>query len=95
MNQIATVLKQSVDDNGKTIVSWNENPMLNTLVYECELSDGTVREYAAKIIEENIFLKADPDGHRDRMMTGITDHKRDGTAVPKSQKYMKTRSVQK
>ena len=29
------------------------------------------------------------------MMTGITDHKLDGTAVPTSQKYMKNRSGHK
>ena len=28
-------------------------------------------------------------------MTGITDYKRDGTLVPKPQKYMETRSGQK
>ena len=43
MNGLATVLKQSVDDNGKKIGSWNDNPMLNTLVYECEFSNGTVK----------------------------------------------------
>ena len=75
MNGLAIVVNQSMDDNGKTIVSWNENPMLNTLVYECEFFDGTVNEYAANIITENIFLEADVYGHRDRMMTGITDHK--------------------
>ena len=37
----------------------------------------------------------DVEGHRDIIITGITDHKRDGTAVPKSQKYIKTCSVQK
>ena len=43
MNGLATVVKESVDDNGKTIGSWNENTMLNTLVYECEFSDGAVK----------------------------------------------------
>ena len=48
--------------------------MLNTLVHECKFSDGTVKEYAANIIPETIFLEADADGNRDRMMTGISDH---------------------
>ena len=75
MNWIATIVKQSVDNNLKAIGSWNDNPMLNTLVYECEFSDGTVKEYSANIIAENIFLEADADGHRDIMMTDITNHK--------------------
>ena len=69
--------------------------MLNNPVYECEFSDGTITEYAANIIAENIFLEAGAYGHRDIIMTGITDHKQYGTAVPKSQKYMKTRSGEK
>ena len=75
MNWLATIVNQYVDDNGKTIGYWNDNPMLNTLVYECEFSDGTVKEYSANIIAENIFLGADADGHRDIMMTGIINHK--------------------
>ena len=42
MNGLATVVKNSVDNNGKKIGSWNDNTMLNTLVYGCEFSDGTV-----------------------------------------------------
>ena len=49
-NGLANVLKQPMYYNGKKIGSWNENPMLNTLVYECEFSDVTVKEYAANII---------------------------------------------
>ena len=50
INGLNTVVKQSVDDNGNTIGSWNDNLMLNNLVYECEFSDVTVKEYAANII---------------------------------------------
>ena len=43
MNGLDNAVKQSVDDNVKTIGYWNDNPMLNTLVYECKFSDGTVK----------------------------------------------------
>ena len=95
MNAVAKVVKQSVDADGKVIGSFNENPMLNTLVYECEFSDGTTKEYAANIIAENIFLDSDQDGHRDRMMVGIVDHKRSGEAVRKEQGAYKIASGQK
>ena len=36
---IAHVVRRAVDSNGKAIGQWNENPILNTLVYECEFSD--------------------------------------------------------
>ena len=43
MNGLTTVVNHCVDDNGKTIGYWNENPMLNTPVYEFKFSDGTVK----------------------------------------------------
>ena len=50
INALAKVAWQSVDDNGKVIGSFNKNPLLNTLLYDCELTDGTIKEYAANII---------------------------------------------
>ena len=43
MNGLATIVKQSVEDNKIQFGYWNYNPMLNTLAYECEFSDGTVK----------------------------------------------------
>ena len=40
----------------KVVGSFSENPMLNTLVYECEFPDGTPKEYAANIIAETSYL---------------------------------------
>ena len=44
------------------ICTFNENPLLNTLLYECEFNDGTTTEYAANKIASNIFLESDADG---------------------------------
>ena len=95
MNSLAKVVRQSVDGDGKVIGSFHENPMLNTLVYECEFEDGTTKEYAANIIAENIFYDSDPDGHRNRTMVTIVDHKRSGEAVRKSEGAYKIASGQK
>ena len=56
MNVVAKVVKHSADVDGKVVGSFNENPMLNTLVYDCEFLDGMTKEYAANIIAKNIFL---------------------------------------
>ena len=52
-------------------------------------------EYAANIIAKNILLESDPDGHRERIMVGIVDHKRGGDAVRKAQGAYKIASGQK
>ena len=43
MNALAKTIRKSVDDNGKVIRNFHENPMLNTLVYEFEFPDGTIK----------------------------------------------------
>ncbi len=36
---------EQVDSDGNVIGLWDSNPILNTLVYECELNDGMIKEY--------------------------------------------------
>ena len=68
---------------------------MNTLVYDCEFPDSTTKEYATNIIAKSIFIESDLDGHRERMMVGIVDHKRGGDAVRKAQGAYKIASGQK
>jgi len=37
---IARVVRRAVNDEGRMISTFNENPLLNTLLYECEFNDG-------------------------------------------------------
>ena len=61
-SQMAKVVRKAVDDNGKVIGSFDENPILNSLVYEVEFPDGVTKSYAAKIIAENILYQVDLHG---------------------------------
>jgi len=45
---IAKVVRRMDDLEGKLIGEHNDNPLLNTLVYECVFDDGTTREYGCK-----------------------------------------------
>lgn len=91
---LCKVVRRAVDSEGRQIGQANENPMLNTLVYECEFEDGTVKEYAANVIAQNIYAQSDPDGWHHRLAMKIIDHKSDGTAIPKSDKYIKSKNGQ-
>merc|ERR1712110_155262 len=73
---LAKVLRRSVDENGRVIGQFNENPILNTLVYECELPDGTIKEYAANVIAEQILDQVDDEGHYGQQIDTILKHKR-------------------
>ena len=60
--KIGKVLCQAIDENEKWIGIHNNNPLLNTLVYDVELPDSDVKRYVANIISENILSQCDPDG---------------------------------
>ena len=51
---------------------------MNTTVYECELPDGTLKEYAANMIAENVIYSCDTDGYYSKMMELIVDHRQNG-----------------
>ena len=88
---MAKVLRKSVDENGQVIGAHNDNPLLNTLVYDVEFPDGDVKKYAANLISENVLSQVDPNGYYKNTMEAILDHKRDGTAVTMADKFFKTK----
>ena len=50
-----------------------------------------MKKYSANIIAENLLAQVDPEGIHTNVLEAIMDHKRDGTAVPMSGKYFKTK----
>ena len=68
---------------------------MNTHICECEFPDGTIKEYDANIIAENIFNKCDPDGHCDRMMLKLIYHKRSGNVLRHDDGFITTKLGQK
>ena len=89
--QLAKVLRRSVDQDGKFIGQLHKNPLFNTLIYDIEFPNGDVRKYAANIIAVNLLAQVDPEGYHTNVLEEILDHKRNGTAVPMSGKYFKTK----
>jgi hypothetical protein len=87
---IAKVVRRMVDSEGKLIGEHNDNPLLNTLVYECVFDDGTTIEYAANTIASNIFMESDADGFSSSFLYHIIDHKSSGEAIIFSQPFNET-----
>jgi hypothetical protein len=89
--QLAKVLHQSTDDSGKNIGHFDDNPLLNTLVYDFKFPDRSVKEYAANIIVENLYSQVDENaGHSYTLLDNILDHKK--TERAHESRYVKTRS---
>ena len=49
-SQLARVIHRSVDENGEVIGDHNNNPILNTILYDVEFPDGDIKPYAANTI---------------------------------------------
>jgi Reverse transcriptase (RNA-dependent DNA polymerase) len=47
-----------------------------------QLADGTIDEYYANVIAENLFSQVDSEGNQYVLMKKISDHRQDETAVP-------------
>jgi hypothetical protein len=94
--QSARVLQRSVGPNGLIVGKYDDNPCLNSIVYDIEFPDGTVKEYSANIIAENMLTQVDSDGFTMTMMEGIIDHKVDtDVAVSKKDAHVVTRRGRK
>ena len=95
-NRVKCKVKQRhVEDNGHVTGQFNENPLLNSIIYDVEFPDGSVREYGANIIAQNMYSTLDEHGHLQQIMDGILDHSKDDTAVCMEDKYLTTKSGQR
>ena len=85
------VIKRVFGPDGKVAGNSDNNPYLNSIMYEVELADGRVKEYGANIIAENMLTQVDSDGFSLSLMEGIIDYKcDDSAAIPKKDKYITT-----
>ena len=42
--------------------TYDNDPVINSIVYDVEFPDGTIREYAANVIAQNMLTQVDEDG---------------------------------
>ena len=90
-----TVRQRALGPDGRVVGEYNQNPVLNSLIYEVEFSDGQVREYAANVIAESMLTQVDADGFSTSIMDGIIDFRKDANAVSKNDRWVLTKSGQR
>ena len=87
--QRAVVSHRKRDRGGNLIGRRNNNPLLDTRVYEARFPDGEAIEVAANVVAESLFRVCDSDGNEFLLIKEILDHKSDETAVPESDGWIK------
>jgi hypothetical protein len=78
---IAKVVCRGVDNEGCLVGTFNDNPLLNTLLYDCKFDDGMTQAYSANTIATNIFMESDADSYSSSLLYEIVDHKSSGEAT--------------
>ena len=66
--------------------------MLNTVLYDVEFNDGSVRQYTANVIAQNLFDQVDIDGYSLSRLEAIVDYRKENCALTKDQVNFKTKS---
>ena len=73
----AVVKSRKRNHDGTLLGKANENPMLDSRVYEVQFHDGTYAEYAANVLLENLYQQVDDDGRSHSIFSSIINHSRD------------------
>ena len=79
--RLARVAKRLKDANGLPIGLANENPILDTRMYEVEYLDGERTPLVANNIAENLFPQIDNEGNRQVLMDEIIGHRSNKHAI--------------
>ena len=88
--QYAKVIKQLRDADGVPIRMANENPFLNSHMYEVEYQDGMRASLAANYIAENLITQVDQEGNRHVLLDEIIDYRVIGHEVKLQDAFITT-----
>ena len=90
--QLACVTKRLRDANGIPIGTANDNPILDTRLFEVEYLDGYKASLSANTIAKNLFAQIDDDGNRFVLMDTIEDHGTNGKQLSLEESYITSKN---
>jgi hypothetical protein len=94
-HEFARVTKRSKDKDGFPIGRANNNPILDTRMYEVEYPGGRKASIAANAIADNMFAQVGDKGNQHVLFEEIIDHRTDGTEVKQQDAFLTTRNGNK
>ena len=90
--QFGRVIKRLRDKDGLPIGTANDNPILDSRMYEVEFRNGYRTSLAANAIAENLFAQIDDEGNRHVLFQEIVDHRTNGKQVLQQDAFVTTRT---
>ena len=90
----AKIINRKRDSEGNLVGNRSNDYLANTAVYEVEFTSGEIREYMANMLVEAIMADCDEEGKTHLLLESILDHRKDQTALSKSEGIYKTETGQ-
>ena len=90
--RMARVTKRLKDANDIPIGTADDNPLLDTRMYEVEYLDGERASLSANHIAENLFAQVDDEGNRQVLMKEIINHRTNGQEVKHQDAFITTKT---
>ena len=90
--QLAKVTKRLRDANGIPVCMANDNPILDSRMYEVEYEYVTKASLAANYIAENMFAQVDQEGNRHVLLDNIIYYRVNGREVKQQDSFITMRS---
>ena len=90
--QLAKVTKRLKDANGIPIGMADQNPLLDTRMYEVEFADGEKASLVANYMVENLFAQVYDKGNRQVLMNEIIDYRTNGTELKQQDAFITTKT---
>ena len=88
----ARVKRRAIDVDGVPVGVRNNNPLLDTRLYEIEYLDGTIEHVTANVIAECLLAQVDDEGHRQLLLSEIIDHRVTDEAIRGEDGFVTTSS---
>ena len=85
--QPVRVIGRTMGLSGRVEGEYDENPMLNSILYDVEFPDGQVKAYTANLIAENLLGQVDDEGFTLTSLECIVDHRTSLDALDKDKAY--------
>ena len=90
--EFARVTKRLKDAKGLPIGTANDNPLLDTRIFEVEYQDGHKAAIAANSIAMSMFAQVDSEGNRHVIFDEIVDHRIDGTQIEQKEAFIQSKN---
>ena len=93
--EFSWVTRRFRDKDGITIVEANDNPILDTRMYEVEYPDDHKASLYVTAIVENMIAQVDSEGNRHVLFEKIIEHRNYGSKVKQKGIFTKIRNGNK